>query len=220
MSAILQADEPVRRFLHVGCGMKTKVNTTAGFASPDWQEIRFDIDTAVQPDIVGTMTDMSAVESGSVDAVFSSHNIEHLYPHEVPVALREFHRVMSANAFAVITCPDLRSVCQLVADDKLTEAAYESSAGPISPLDMLYGHLAPMAEGNLYMAHRTGFTQKSLRAALLEAGFTSVVTMCIAARFELWAVVMKTPTSKAHIEALAALHVPGGQAMQVNRVAF
>lgn len=54
----------------------------------------------------------------------------------------------------------------------------------------------------------------------LEAGFTSLVTMCIAARFELWAVAMKSPTSKAHIEALAAAHVPGANSFQVNRVAF
>jgi len=75
----------MKTFLHVGCGPKRKDRTTAGFA--DWSELRFDIDEAVQPDLVGTMTDMSSVSTESVDAVFSSHNIEHLYPHEVPVAL-------------------------------------------------------------------------------------------------------------------------------------
>jgi len=49
-----------------------------------------DIDQSVNPDIVGTMTDMSQVQGASVDALFSSHNIEHLYPHEVPVALADF----------------------------------------------------------------------------------------------------------------------------------
>ena len=37
------------------------------------------------------MTDMSMVDSAAVDAVWSSHNLEHLYAHEVPVALGEFH---------------------------------------------------------------------------------------------------------------------------------
>jgi predicted SAM-dependent methyltransferase len=41
------------------------------------------LDHAVQPDVVVTMTDMSAVATGSIDAIVSSHNIEHLYPHEV-----------------------------------------------------------------------------------------------------------------------------------------
>jgi predicted SAM-dependent methyltransferase len=43
---------------------------------------------------------MKAVASESVDAIFSSHNIEHLYPHEVPVALAEFIRVLKPGLFA------------------------------------------------------------------------------------------------------------------------
>ena len=73
--------------LHVGCSPKRKPQTTRGFNTDAWTEVRVDIDPAASPDVVGTMTDMSAVASGSVDAIFSSHNIEHLYPHEVPVAL-------------------------------------------------------------------------------------------------------------------------------------
>lgn len=200
---------PVRRFLHVGCGGKNKKQTTAAFASDAWQEIRFDIDTSVKPDIVGTMTDMSMVETASVDALFSSHNIEHLYPHEVPVALREFRRVVNETGFVVITCPDLKSVCQLVAEDKFMEPAYQSPAGPISPLDILYGHRASMERGNLFMAHRTGFTQTSMRAALHEAGFASIATMCIAKRFELWAVATPKAIPKEKMADLAAAHFPG-----------
>jgi len=127
-------------FLHVGSGPKRKDRTTKALSSADWTELRFDIDESVQPDLVGTMTDMSSVSTESVDAVFSSHNIEHLYPHEVPVALSEFLRVLKPDGFAVITCPDLQAVCALVAEDKLTEPAYTSPAGPIAPLDILYGH--------------------------------------------------------------------------------
>lgn len=78
----------MKSFLHVGCGPKYKNQTTKGFNTDEWQEIRFDIDESVNPDLVGTMTDMSSVQMGSVDALFSSHNIEHLYPHEVPIALK------------------------------------------------------------------------------------------------------------------------------------
>lgn len=130
----------MKTFLHIGCGPQRKESTTRGFNSDEWHELRLDIDENVQPDIVGTMTDMSRVPDESVDALFSSHNIEHLYPHEVPVALTEFLRVLKPEGFAVITCPDLKSVCALVAEDKLTEPAYQSEAGPIAPLDILYGH--------------------------------------------------------------------------------
>lgn len=198
----------MKSFLHIGCGRKRKDRTTRAFAGDDWQELRFDIDERVQPDLVGTMTDMSAVPSGSVDAIFSSHNIEHLYPHEVAVALAEFKRVLKDDGFAVITCPDLQSVCRLIAEDKLLEPAYTSPAGPIAPLDILYGHRPPLAEGNLYMAHRCGFTQKVLSGTLQAAGFVRVAAMARPHAFDLWAVASKSARSDDAMRALAAAHFP------------
>ncbi|WJF89919.1 methyltransferase domain-containing protein [Paraburkholderia bonniea] len=193
-------------FLHVGCGPQHKATTTRGFNTGNWIELRLDIDEAVKPDIVGTMTDMSRVADGSVDAIFSSHNIEHLYVHEVPLALAEFLRVLKPDGFAVVTCPDLKSVCALVADDKLLEPAYQSSAGPIAPLDILYGHRPPMAQGNLYMAHRCGFTEKVLNGTLAAAGFPVVATMARPEAFELWALASKSPRTREELQALAELH--------------
>ena len=76
---------PLKTVLNVGCGPQGRPHGFAGLAQ-GWTALRLDIDPAVEPDVVGTMTDMSAVATGSVDAVVSSHNIEHLYPHEVPLA--------------------------------------------------------------------------------------------------------------------------------------
>lgn len=191
----------MKSFLHVGCGPSHKEKTTKGFNTDDWKEIRFDIDESVNPDVVGTMTDMSAVGDASVDALFSSHNIEHLYPHEVQPALKEFLRVLRPDGFAVITCPDLQSVCALVANDKLGDAAYTSAAGPITPLDILYGHRPPMARGNLYMAHRCGFTKKTLTIDLQMAGFGTVGVIARPENFDLWAIATKKSIS--HEELLA-----------------
>jgi predicted SAM-dependent methyltransferase len=200
----------MKSFLHVGCGPKRKDRTTRGFNTPDWTEIRLDIDASVTPDVIGTMTDMSAVATGSVDALFSSHNIEHLYPHEVPLALAEFLRVLKPDGFFVVTCPDLQSVCALIAEDKLTEAAYTSPAGPIAPIDILYGHRPVMAQGNLYMAHRCGFTQKVLSGTLQSCGFKSVATMARgrAPFFDLFAVASKSERSVEQMRELAQLHFP------------
>ena len=194
--------------LHVGCGPKRKDRTTPGFNQPQWRELRLDIDVSVKPDVVGTMTDMRAVADASVDAVFSSHNIEHLYPHEVPVALAEFKRVLRDDGFVVITCPDLQSVCALVAQDRLAEPAYVSPAGPIAPLDILYGHRPAMARGNLYMAHRCGFTRKVLESTLQAAGFARVATKVRAQSFDLWAVASKAELDDASLRALAEAHFP------------
>ncbi|CAN7252326.1 methyltransferase domain-containing protein [Phenylobacterium sp. LjRoot225] len=173
-------------FLHVGSGEKRKAQTSAGFDRPEWSEIRLDIDPGVAPDVVSDMTDMSAVASASVEALFSSHNIEHLYIHQVPDALREFRRVLKPGGFAVIGCPDLQSMAALIAEDKLHEPAYQSRAGGITPHDTLYGFGTQLARGYLHMAHRCGFTRTSLIQALLAAGFGRVGVRRRA--FELWAV--------------------------------
>lgn len=200
----------MKTFLHVGCGPKFKDRTTRGFNTPDWHEQRLDIDASVKPDIVGTMTDMSQVPSASVDAVFSSHNLEHLYPHEVPQALAEFIRVLRPDGFVVLTCPDLQSVCELVAQDKLLEPAYLSPAGPIAPLDILYGHRPAMARGNLFMAHRCGFTQKTLAADFRAAGFAASATQRRAhPQYDLYIAATKSPAQEAALRALAAAHFSG-----------
>ena len=57
---------------------------SASYRPPEgeWQEVRLDISEQVAPDIIGTITDMEAVADGSMDALWSSHNIEHVFPHE------------------------------------------------------------------------------------------------------------------------------------------
>lgn len=194
-------------FLDVGCGRNTKAQS--GFNTDDWQELRFDIKADVEPDIIATMTDMSGVEDESVDAIFSSHNIERLYPHKVLLALREFARVLRPNGYAVITCPDLQSVAKLVAQDRLTELTYQSPAGPISPLDILYGPLTARARGNLYRAHRCGFTQRSLAETLMEHGFKPAVVRQRARYLDLWAMAFKNAQqSEADIKRLTSVHFP------------
>lgn len=183
----IMAAPPVikRTVLHVGCGGADRRSLPQLFQR-GWQEIRLDINPDVNPDVIASMLDMSPVASASVDAVFSSHNIEHLHPHEVGIALNEFRRVLNSEGVLVITCPDLQPVCALVAADNLEEMAYLSPAGPIAPIDMLYGHRDAMAKGNLYMAHKTGFTARSLARALADSGFPAcrVEKGC---HFDLWA---------------------------------
>jgi SAM-dependent methyltransferase len=200
----------MKTLLHVGCGADRIIRTTLGFNDGTWKELRLDINELNQPDMVGSMTDMSGVDSLSVDAIFSSHNIEHLYSHEVPIALQEFIRALKPDGFCVITCPDIQTVCELVAQDKLTEPAYLSSAaGPITPLDILYGHSNSIQDGNTYMAHRCGFTKSSLTNALTQSGFTTVAAMRRLPYFDLWAIASKGPLSTEQISRLTEQHFPG-----------
>lgn len=196
----------MKTLLHVGCGADRIDRTTPGFNEGSWKEVRLDINGLNQPDVIGSITNMSGVDSESIDAIFSSHNIEHIYFHEVLIALAEFKRVLKPNGFCVITCPDLQSVCELVAQDKLMEAAYISPAGPITPLDILYGHSSSIQAGNTYMAHHCGFTQRSLSAVLKQSGYSSVATMRRAKSFDLWAIASRNNRNEDEMRLLAKKH--------------
>jgi hypothetical protein len=199
----------MKKFLHVGCGVNTKSSTTKGFNTADWLEIRYDIDKSVNPDYVGSMTDMGVIDDGSVEGIFSSHNIEHLYAHEVPLALAEFFRVLNDDGVVVVTCPDLKSVCELVGQDMLTETVYESPAGPIAPIDMLYGYRPDLQQGKLFMAHRCGFTEKVLSGTFQAAGFMSNATMSRGAPyFDLWGVITKSKRSDEELKEIAEENFP------------
>ena len=96
----------------------------------------------------------------------------------------------------------------LVAQDKLLEPAYMSPAGPIAPIDILYGHRPQIAAGNLFMAHRCGFTRRVLEGTLNAAGFMAVVSVARAAPyFDLWAVALKQG-DEAGLRTLAEAHIP------------
>ncbi|AIQ98264.1 methyltransferase domain-containing protein [Prochlorococcus sp. MIT 0801] len=190
-----------KKFLHVGCGVKDISNTP--FKLSSWEEIRFDIDPQVNPDVVGSMTEMNNIENNSLDAIFSSHNIEHLYPHEVTVALKEFQKKLKPQGFILITCPDLKSVCSLVVQDKLLEPAYESGKGPISPLDIIYGHRSSIAKGNTFMAHKCGFTEKVLIKVLQKSGFCQVISQTRSSEFDIWALATCKEWQEKDIKSLA-----------------
>ena len=72
----------MKTLLHVGCGSQD-ISSCLGFNSSEWNEIRFDINIDVNPDILGTLTDMKSVKTNSVDAIYSAHNIEHIYSFEI-----------------------------------------------------------------------------------------------------------------------------------------
>lgn len=197
----------MKKFLHVGCGPQDKTGLK-GFSGADWQEVRFDIDKSVNPDIEGTLTDMSKVRSGSVDAIYSSHNLEHIYPHEVPLALGEFYRVLTTSGLVVITCPDLQSVCAAAATKGLTEPLYISPSGAISAIDILYGHRGYMAQGNLYMAHKGGFTLGTLKDGLLAAGFAKAIGATRPRAFDLWMLAVKKEVPDTRLQELALAFLP------------
>jgi SAM-dependent methyltransferase len=196
----------MKSFLHIGCGSLNKSNCY-GFDNDNWSEIRFDINEDVNPDIVGTLTDMNAVESNSVDAIYSSHTIEHIFPHQVPAAIIEFYRVLKDDGIVVITCPDLQSVGEALTQDKLYDTLYESKSGPVTAFDVIYGHRLTTIKGNEFMIHKGGFTYATLDRAFLEGGFEARCggrgPIC-----SLWLVAFKQKKPENEIKKIALSFIP------------
>jgi len=103
--------------------------------------------------------------------------------------------VLKPSGFALITCPDLEQVAQRITEGKLEETAYVSPAGPITAFDMLFGHSASLAHGNLYMAHKSGFTTDRLGRLLEEAGFAES-WIAKGRSYDLWAVALMSDTDR------------------------
>jgi ubiquinone/menaquinone biosynthesis C-methylase UbiE len=150
----------MRKVLHVGCG-----RSPLPAWMTDCDETRLDIDPGVQPDVVASMLDMGDI--GGFDMVYSSHSLEHVYPHEVPVALAEMFRVLKPGGVVVAIVPNLDGV-------KPDETPlYWSEAGPVCGLDMIYG-MSRLIRDHPYMAHHSGFIPDTLTRAIESVGFQNV----------------------------------------------
>jgi len=161
----------LKYLLHVGCG--SKVNKVP-FEFAAYKEVRLDCNKLVQPDIVASIVAMPMISDNEFDAIFASHVLEHLHPHEVGMALAEFARVLKPGGKLLIQVPDLQSIGGRLALDQADYALYQSHIGMITPLDMIYGHRGSVGAGNLFMSHKTGFTQSVLKDALHTAGLEKI----------------------------------------------
>lgn len=161
----------MRKILHVGCGSKVN-KPPRDYAA--YKEVRLDCNPQVEPDILASIVAMPMVETASIDAIFASHVLEHLYCHEVAMALSELHRVLKPGGVLDLRVPDLQCIGGKLAIDQADNAIYNTAIGIITPLDMLYGHRGSIGAGNLFMGHRFGFTQGVLKRYLQNAGFLDI----------------------------------------------
>lgn len=186
---------PVKHVLHVGCGPLASQKLHSTFQTPEWEEVRLDINPKAHPHIVASMTDMDMVPDKSFDAVYSSHNLEHLAPYELPLALHEFLRVLKPSGFALIAVPDMQQAAEYIASGRAEETVLMTNKGPITPLDILYG-FRPLLADNPFMAHKFGYTATTLESALRATGFVTV-TVERDGNFTLWAVASPLSLSEA-----------------------
>jgi SAM-dependent methyltransferase len=142
-----------------------------------FEHLLLDIDPTGKPDICCDARKLATLEAGQFDAIYNSHNLEHYYRHDVGAVLSGFRHVLKEGGFIQIRVPDMAEVFRRIVEGNLDidDTLYQSAAGPIMALDVIYGFQAQIERsGQEFFAHKTGFTQKSLMRALQRAGFTKV----------------------------------------------
>ena len=160
-----------KKVLNVG-GNSKAIPLPAPYA--DYEHILLDIDPKGTPDLVCDARELVTLEPDQFDAVYCSHNLEHYYRHDVHKVLAGFMHVLKGDGFAHVVVPDIQEVMRLTVERGLDieDVLYNSPAGPIRVLDVLYGYGREIEEsGQDFYAHKTGFTKKSLVKALQAAGF-------------------------------------------------
>lgn len=175
-----------QKFLHIGCGLKRKESTTPVFNTDKWEEITLDIDERNNPDIIASMDDLSDVASNSFDAIYSSHNIEHLFYHQALTAIKEFYRILKPTGYIYVLCPDIISACEALIEKGPNEPLYKTlNNSYVAAADIIYGWRGPIEQGNEFMAHKFGYSEKTLISAFQHGGFSNIVSSVKKQRYEI-----------------------------------
>jgi len=145
-------------YLHLGCGP----NIFPGFVNVD----KFDIRPGV------TNWDIGKIEmnESTVDAIYSSHSLEHLSIRDGIRALRNWHHVLKWGGTLYLAVPDLKEICL-----KMTQGNVEHIQSWW--IYTLFGYQAPTESKGIDVPnepgqyHMSGYTVETLQHELQQIGF-------------------------------------------------
>ncbi|MDH5835442.1 class I SAM-dependent methyltransferase [Luteimonas kalidii] len=137
--------------LHLGCGPRH---------IPGWYHV--DALALAHVDHVGPVDDLAWIPDGSVGIIYASHVLEHFGRHAYMKVLQEWRRVLRPGGILRIAVPDFAAAARL----------YVSGALPRG-IEEIRG-LMSGGQKDQYDYHFNVFDEPSLKAAMLEAGFSSV----------------------------------------------
>lgn len=162
-----------------------------------WEIVRLDLDPTAQPDLLMDVRDISTLAPEQFDAVYSSHNLEHLYRHDLRAVIHGMWHVLNDGGFVDIIVPNVGKVlAEVVAQGlDLDSFLYQTPGGPICVRDVLWGYskfCEYSQRPELYL-HRNGFSKHTLGMLLMHSGFSSVVV--VGAEWDLRVIGFKQPAS-------------------------
>lgn len=129
---------------------------------PGWKI--FNIQPGEHVEFVGNCTDLSQFASGTVEAIYASHVLEHLgYLDELPQAVKEFRRVLRNGGRLLVSVPDLEALCRLFLDPRL------DSSMRFHVMRIIFG-----GQSDPHDFHKAGLTEEFLTDYLTVASFRNI----------------------------------------------
>lgn len=140
--------------LHLGCGQIIK---------PGWENLD------LEPGAGGRSVDLTKplpYPSGTVEAVFSEHFIEHITQEQGKALLRECHRVLIPGKWVRVSTPNLYVLAKDYLYDN-TSRWQQTGWEPMTPAELLN-------QGMRFWGHQYLYDARELTRAFHRAGFTNV----------------------------------------------
>lgn len=130
-------------------------------AHPDWKIL--DVEPRPEVDFVGLASCLSQFEDNSLEAIYSSHVLEHFYyqlNNELLNTLAEWYRVLQPGGKLMVSVPDLQVLCWLYLNPNLRPLERHQL------MSIMFG-----GQKNEYDVHKVGFDCDTLTLYLKKVGF-------------------------------------------------
>lgn len=109
----------------------------------------------------GYLREMLPLDDGCVSELHNYHFIEHVHEWEAPAVINEFFRLLELGGRLVMELPDIEHACRNILKGKADQWGMWPLYGDGS-------HKDP------YMCHKYGYTKKTMRRLLANAGFREI----------------------------------------------
>lgn len=126
------------------------------------------IDAVERPaaDIIAR-ADSIPLPDGSVDEIMAIHLFEHFYQWECDTVIAEWKRLLKPGGQLVLELPNLIKCCENVISGRMVGGKHPEQLG-------MWGCYGDPRESDPFMAHRWGWTPKTLTAFLKGNGFIKI----------------------------------------------
>ncbi len=144
------------------------------FMATAWHELRIDPDENMQADITSQPYHLPMIADASLDGVFIGHTLHRYNFIDAEHVLKEAFRILKDEGTLIATVPDLQLASTYAANDELEAGVYQSPAGAITAIDMLFGFQRAIRTGDLARQHQSGYTMTSLGNLVRDIGFCNL----------------------------------------------